>query len=115
MAAHARPGGLVVIEPFIDPGEFRLGHISIEEGSDEGVRVSHSERTGNVMNLTMTHYVSASGSVSMVEPPRFDIAMLTADQFRDAMELAGLEVFHDPVGLMGRRLYIGRTASGRVG
>lgn len=30
MAQHVRPGGLVVIEPFIDPSEFRPGHLSVE-------------------------------------------------------------------------------------
>jgi hypothetical protein len=47
-------------------------------------------------------------------PLLFDIAMLTADQLPGAMQSAGLEVFHDPVGLMGRGLFIGRAPlSGR--
>ena len=113
MAAHVRPGGLIVIEPFIDPSDFRPGHISIEQAADDAdprvVRVSYSERTGNVLKLTMHHYISTAGKVSVAEPLRFDIAMFTADQFRDAMQSAGLEVFHDPEGLMGRGLYIGRV------
>jgi SAM-dependent methyltransferase len=112
MTAHVRPGGLVVIEPFIDPGDFRPGHISVEQGDDgDGrvVRVSHSERVGNVLRLTMHHFISAAGKVSVTEPLRFDVAMFTAEQLRDAMASAGLEVFHDPVGLMGRGLYVGRV------
>jgi SAM-dependent methyltransferase len=112
MAAHVRPGGLVVIEPFIDPSDYRPGHLSVEQGEDGDtrvVRVAYSERAGNVLKLTMHHYISAAGRVSSLEPLRFDIAMFTADQFRDAMESAGLEVFHDPEGLMGRGLYIGRA------
>ena len=112
MTAHVRPGGLVVIEPFIDPSDYRPGHISVERGDDEDshvVRVTYSERKGNVLNLTMHHYISAAGKVSAAEPLRFDIGMFTADQFRDAMESAGLEVFHDPEGLMGRGLYVGRA------
>jgi SAM-dependent methyltransferase len=112
MAAHVRPGGVVVVEPFIDPSDFRPGHISVEDG--EGgktrvVRVAYSERVDNVLKLTMHHYVSAAGKVSVAEPVRFDIAMFTAEQLRGAMESAGLEVFHDPEGLMGRGLYIGRV------
>jgi hypothetical protein len=112
MAAHVRPGGLVVVEPFIDPSDFRPGHISVEDGEDRKtrvVRVAYSERVGNVLNLTMHHYVSAAGKVSVAEPVRFDIAMFTAEQLSGAMESAGLEVFHDPEGLMGRGLYIGRV------
>jgi len=114
MARHVRPGGLLVIEPFIDPSEFRPGHLSVDEGDDGNahvVRVSHSSRSGNVLELTMHHYISDGGEVSVVEPIRFDIAMFTADQLRGAMESAGLEVFHDPQGLMGRGLYIGRVPS----
>lgn len=113
MAAHVRPGGLVVIEPFIDPSEYRPGHVGVEEGQDGDmhvVRVSYSKRTGNVLELTMHHYISAASSVAVMDPLRFDIAMFTDQQLRGAMESAGLEVFHDPDGLMGRGLYLGRAA-----
>lgn len=112
MAAHVRPGGLVVIEPFIEPTDFCPGRISVDEGGDGDalvVRVTYSERAGNVLKLTMHHYISVAGKVSVAHPLRFDIAMFTAGQLRDAMESAGLEVFHDPEGLMGRGLYIGRV------
>jgi SAM-dependent methyltransferase len=112
MARHVRPGGLVVIEPFIDPSEFRPGHLSVEQGNNGDtrvVRVSYSERDGHVMKLTMHHYISAAGIVSAADPVRMDIAMFTAEQLRDAIQSAGLEVFHDPEGLMGRGLYIGRA------
>ena len=112
MATHVRPGGLVVIEPFIDPSDFRPGHIDVDQGEDGDarvVRVSYSERVGHVLRLTMHHYISAAGRVSAVEPLLLDIAMFTVDQLRDAMESAGLEVFQDPDGLMGRGLYIGRV------
>jgi SAM-dependent methyltransferase len=112
MARHARAGGLVVIEPFIDPSAFRPGHLSVEQGNEGDtrvVRVSYSEREGHVMKLTMHHYISAAGAVSAAEPVRMDIAMFTAEQLRNAIESAGLDVFHDPEGLMGRGLYIGRA------
>jgi SAM-dependent methyltransferase len=112
MAAHVRPGGVVVIEPFIDPSDYRPGHLGVEEGESAGarvLRVSYSERAGNVLKLTMHHYTSAGGRVSVSQPLQFEIAMFTANQMRGAMESAGLEVFHDPEGLMGRGLYIGRA------
>jgi hypothetical protein len=46
-------------------------------------------------------------------PLLFDIAMFTRDQLHDAMQSAGLEVFHDPEGLMGRGLYIGRAPASK--
>jgi SAM-dependent methyltransferase len=116
MARHIRPGGLVVIEPFIDPTEFRPGHLSVEhgnEGDTRVVRVSYSERDGQVMKLTMHHYISTAGEVSVAEPVRMDIAMFTAEQLRNAIQAAGLEMFHDPTGLMGRGLYIGRAPGPR--
>jgi SAM-dependent methyltransferase len=112
MAGHVRPGGLVVIEPFIDPSEFRAGRLSVKQGNEREarvVRVSYSKRDGQVMKLTMHHYVSVAGEVSAAEPVRMDIAMFTAEQLRNAIQSAGLEEFHDPDGLMGRGLYIGRS------
>jgi SAM-dependent methyltransferase len=114
MVAHVRPGGLVVIEPFIDPSDVRPGLIGVdqaEDGDARVVRVSYSERAGNVLKLTMHHYVSVAGKVSVAEPVLVDIAMFTAEQLRSALESAALEVFHDPEGLMGRGLYIGRLSS----
>jgi hypothetical protein len=78
---------------FIDPSEFRApqrrrGHT----GDSRVVRVSSSKRTGNVLGLTMHHYVRASAAVSVVEPLGFDIAMSTAHQFRAALGSAGLEM-----------------------
>jgi hypothetical protein len=61
------------------------------------------------MRLTMHHYVSTGGAVSAAEPVRMDIAMFTSAQLHHAIQSAGLEVFHDPEGLMGRGLYIGRS------
>ena len=54
-------------------------------------------------------FIDPAGKVSVAEPVCFDIAMFTAGHLREAMESAGLEVFHDPEGLMGRGLYIGRA------
>lgn len=73
------------------------------------VRVSYSERDGHVMKLTMHHYISSAGTVSAAKPVRMDIAMFTAEQLRDAIKSANLDGFHDPEGLMGRGLYIGRA------
>jgi SAM-dependent methyltransferase len=117
MAAHVRAGGLVVIEPFIDPADFREGHISVEEGTDgemRVVRVSYSEREGNVLTLLMHHFVSANKKVATPEPLTFKIAMFTSSQLRSALEAAGLEVFQDSEGLTGRGLYIGRKPSSRA-
>ena len=77
------------------------GHISVDRGKDASalvVRVTYSERAGNVLKLTMHHYINGAGKVSVADPVRLDIAMFTANQMLDATESAGLEVFHDPEG-----------------
>ena len=64
MAAHVRPGELVVIAPFIDASDFRPGLISVDQGDAEDadvVRVTYSERADNVLKLTMHHYISTAG------------------------------------------------------
>ena len=39
---------------------------------------------------------------------RQQLGLYTDDEYREAMEGAGLHVRHDPVGLRGRGLWVGR-------
>ena len=58
-ARHLRPGGLAIVEPWIDPTEFRPGflHLMRHEGASLAlVRLSYSERRANRMRLRV-HYL----------------------------------------------------------
>ncbi len=113
MANHVRQGGVLIVEPFIDPAKFdpaRAGG-SLEFVPDKHVaRISTAKLApGNVLQLEMLHFTNwdeAAGNARFFIE-RLAISMFTAEQFTSAFTDAGLEVVHDQEGLMGRGLYIG--------
>lgn len=112
MARHLKPGGVLVIEPWLQPHMWRPGYIGadfVDRPDLKVARISRSTREGNVIKLVMDHLVGRlEGTEHFVE--RFDLTMIGLDGFRAAFAHAGLEFSHDPDGLSdnGRGLFIGR-------
>ena len=110
MAAHVVPAGILVVEPWIEPQAWIDGHLhllTVDEDDRKIVRITRSERRGNVSILDF-HYlvVTRDGAESFEE--RHEPTLFTREDYVDAFRRAGLEVEHDEEGLIGRGLYIGR-------
>lgn len=109
MARHLTPGGLLVIEPWLHPGDFEAGRVSTDFVEQPGLtvaRVTQSALDGHLSKLTMHHFVDREGDVEhYVE--HHDLAMYTPAEYLTAVRAAGLEARHEPEGLMGRGLFIG--------
>lgn len=111
MARHVAPGGLLLIEPFIQPDEWNEGRVSAEtpvnDGSRSLVRMATSRRDGNVAILDM-HYLSGRGSKVSYSHEQLDIGLFTWDQLLEAFEEAGLtDLTVDTEGLIGRGMVTG--------
>jgi ubiquinone/menaquinone biosynthesis C-methylase UbiE len=110
MSRHLKPGGVILIEPWIRPEVFEPGNISLESNADRKdlkvVRAGISTREGNISILNMHHMIVRPDSVDhFVE--KHELAMFTDKEFADAYKEAGLGIEIDPEGLTGRRLMIG--------
>jgi SAM-dependent methyltransferase len=109
MARATKPGGLVLVEPWLHSRMFKSGHVSVESNSNEKMAVSRvgvSSQEGNVSVLSMHHMVgTADGVEHFMETHR--LAMHSDEDFADAFAKAGLQLEIDPEGLTGRRLCIG--------
>jgi ubiquinone/menaquinone biosynthesis C-methylase UbiE len=89
MSRHVRPGGLVIVEPFIRPDQFLPDHVAaLFVGTPQGV-VCFTER--------------------------HELALFSHEEYLAAFGAARLEVVYDEEGLMGRGLYIGILGSGSTG
>lgn len=109
MAAHLSPGGVLVVEPWFAPDQWRDGFLHMDTVDDEDLkitRMSVSKTDGPVSVLDLHHMVATpEGIETFVTHHRMG---LFADwEYRDAFSLAGLTVERDEEGLMGRGLYIG--------
>ena len=108
MARHLEPGGLLVVEPWLRPEAWQDGHVSmltVDEAGRKIVRISRSARRGGVSVVEFSYLVGrAEGVEHFVE--RHELGLFGDDDYRGALESAGLTVEYDDEGLMGRGLYL---------
>jgi len=113
MAAHLAPGGVLVVEPWLQPDAFEDGHLStlfVEEPDIAVARMSTSHKDGRRSWFDMEHLVgSAHGVDHFVE--HHELGLFTVEEHLAGFERAGLRVEHDPEGPMGRGLYVGVASS----
>jgi SAM-dependent methyltransferase len=112
MAGHLRPGGVLVVEPWITPDAW-IGNGSVtvdvvEDGAEKLLRVISSRREGDETLLRM-HYVRAADGEIETEDERHRLGLFSRQRYLDAFTSAGLSAtWHDP-GLRGRGLVVGQA------
>ena len=110
MATHVAPGGLLIVEPFFSPDEWREGEphvLVVDKPGLKVVRMNVAERDGDVAVLPMHYLIGTPGEVVHVTETH-RLGLFTDQEYRDAFTAADLSVEHDADGMMGRGLYIGR-------
>lgn len=113
-AAHARPGGIVLVEPWFPPGVLDEGRIFVDTVDDADVRIVRMAYTEVRGRTSLTHFrylVGRPGSIRHEEETH-ELGMFTPEEMRAAMEGAGLEAAYEEPGLSGRGLWIGRKPAG---
>lgn len=108
-ARHLRPGGVVIVEPWNSPENWKDGSVHalfVDDPELKVARMSVSRRDGNVAILNF-HYMVASrdGIRTFTEPHR--LTLFTAEDYRNAFRKAGLFVEFEEPGPSGRGLYVG--------
>lgn len=110
LAAHARPGGLVLVEPWLEPRvwrEHQVHGLFIDEPELKIARVNTSLTRGRLAVLDLHHLVGTpAGTRHVLE--HHELLLATRDELRAALEAAGLEADYDEPGLSGRGLWICR-------
>ena len=108
MALHLKPGGVLIVEPWLRPEQFNEGRVwsvFVDEPALKIARITIAERHGKIVDLYMHYMVGRPGSVEkFVE--RHQEALHTVDEYMNAFKLAGLDTAYDAEGLIGRGLYI---------
>ncbi len=108
MARHVRPGGVLVVEPFLTPETWVEGHpaaLFVDQPDLKIARMSVGAREGDVAILDFHYLVATPAGVEHLSE-RHELGLFTDAQYRRALAAAGLDVTHDAEGLMGRGLYL---------
>jgi SAM-dependent methyltransferase len=108
-ARHTRPGGLVMVEPWLSPEAFRDGHLSaqfIDDPELKLARMTQSVVNGRVSSFDFHHLIATSDGVKHIVE-HHDLFLFTEAEYTDAFSDAGYDATFLPYGLTGRGLILG--------
>lgn len=110
LARHVAPGGVLVVEPWLTPGEFRpksVHHLVAEEGGTAVLRMNSASRRGNVSQFDF-HYLVGRGRRVTHAVEHHELGLFTRGTMEAALRGAGLDTRYLAGGLSSHRgLYIG--------
>jgi SAM-dependent methyltransferase len=99
LARHVAPGGVLVVEPWIDPADWEDGRTQVVDVEEEGrraVRVITSRREGDVSLLEVAVVSAAAGRLT-VEREEHRMLLVPRERLLDSVRAAGLEpTWDDP-------------------
>lgn len=110
MADHVDAGGLLVVEPWIHPDRWRLGHRVAEAANADGLavsRVSVNGREGHVSTFDLYWTIASDRGVDQFTE-RHRMGLYSPEEYLDAFRRANLTVEHGDTGLIGRGMFIGQ-------
>ncbi len=108
MARHVKVGGVLIVEPWLTPADWKPGtsHLHAGEiGADKVCRMTVSSQEG-ILSVMQMHYLRSTSNSIEHYSERLELGMFTRDEMTHAFELANMDVRYDTEGLMGRGLYI---------
>lgn len=109
IAKHVRPGGVVIVEPWISPTAFKAGTLHsnfVDKPNLKIARISTSSVHGNKSLSKMHHLVGTPRGIEYFTED-LEMGLFTKSEYLEAFRSAGLRTHYDPKGLIGRGLYIG--------
>ncbi|MCA1727530.1 MAG: methyltransferase domain-containing protein [Actinobacteria bacterium] len=109
LARHTAPGGLVVVEPWFWPDQYRWDEVHATFVDDEDLKLARVNTSGPHGGVSVLEFHFVVGTPAGVETftERHEVGLFTHEQYLAAFADAPLVARHDPDGLMGRGLYVG--------
>ncbi len=108
MAAHLAPGGVLLIEPWIDPADWIVGHVGVDTFEDDEVKVvrmTHAEPVDRG-RLVMEWLIGTKAGVTRLRDEH-EMGWFTRSEYESAFTDAGLSVHFERSELFTRGLYTG--------
>jgi len=109
MTRHLLPGGVLIVEPWFTPEQWKPGRVSalfVDQPNLKISRMNISEVDGH-LSFFVFHYTIGTPQGVEHFTERHELGLFTHEEYLEAFQKVELEVVHDPEGLDGRGLYIG--------
>src|SRR2546425_1449090 len=109
MGGHLQPGGLMILEPWITPANFRKGIVGFNYVDKPNLKIARTNisKVRGPVSAFEYHYLIGTPSKVQHIVDRESMGLWTHEEYLYAFRDAGLEVVFDQEGLMGRGLYLG--------
>jgi SAM-dependent methyltransferase len=109
MARHLRPGGALLVEPWLPPDGWKAGTLSINTGETQDGLVCRMalSRRHDKLSIISLHYLHGTQRGIRYYTEQLELGLFTKDEMVLSFERAGMHVAYEPEGLIGRGLYIG--------
>ena len=109
LAAHLLPGGVLIVEPWFNPEQWRVGSLHALFVDQPGLKVSRMSVSAADGRLSIIDFHYQVGTPEGVRnfTERHELGLFTDEEYLAAFQRAGLHTRHDPKGLDGRGLYLG--------
>ena len=110
MRRHLNEGGMVLVDPWFEPGQLTDGWISTLVARGGGTSVCRMSRTvlnGSVSRLEFEYLVGTARGVERRSEVQ-ELRLFTQEQVESAFGAAGLSVDRKPEVLRTRGIYVGR-------
>lgn len=109
MARHVRPGGVLLVEPWLSPEGYTTGTVHglyVDQPQLKVARINVAAAQERVSILDFHYLVGTPEGVAWFTE-RHELGLFSQDEYRQAAVAAGLETSFDQHGLTGRGLLIG--------
>ena len=109
-AAHLNPGGVLLVEPWFQPGDMSDKHVMALTGETDDlvvVRLSHTRIIDRLSVLQFEYLVGTDQGLERLSEEH-ELGLFTREEMESAFTEAGLGVRHEPEGIKKRGLYVGK-------
>jgi len=107
---HLKEDGVIIIEPWFQPGALTPGKIflnTVEDKEISVVRMAYNHVKDRISTLHFEYLIGTPGKISH-EVEIHELGLFTIDEMKECFQSVGLRVDYDEEGLTGRGLYISR-------
>lgn len=109
---HLLPGGVVLVEPWLEPGILDAARVSRDVatlGDQRITRTCHIELQPGLSRLHFDYEIEDPTGTRHASEVH-ELGLFTKSDHLAAFHRAGLQATHDPIGLTNRGLYIARVS-----